>query len=281
MNNSLQSRIEEIINEPVLRFGRDSGVIKTISGKEYFFKGGYPSPTYQCEANGLKELLKANAIRVAEVIAANEDFIITEYIHSGRPSDDIYEIFGRELAQLHRFKSNTFGFYEDNFIGANPQLNIPSDSEKSNWVEFYFNKRLLYQYKLAEQNGRVSASLRSGFSKLGSVVEDILNESTEEPTLIHGDLWSGNYICNEHGEVVLIDPAVYYGHREADLAMTKVFGGFPPAFYDAYIQEYPLKEGWEYRENLYKLYHVLNHLNLFGRSYLSEAEYLINSYISR
>jgi len=256
-------------------------VIKTISGKEYFFKGGYPSPAYQCEANGLKELAKANAIRVAEVIAVNEDFIITEYIRSGRPSDDIYEIFGRELAQLHRFKSNTFGFYEDNFIGANPQLNIPSDSEKNNWIEFYFNKRLLYQYKLAEQNGRASTSLRSGFSKLELVIGDILKESTEEPTLIHGDLWSGNYICNEHGEVILIDPAVYYGHREADLAMTKVFGGFPPAFYDAYIQEYPLKEGWEYRENLYKLYHVLNHLNLFGRSYLSEAEYLINGYVNR
>ena len=96
--------------------------------------------------------------------------------------------------------------------------------------------------------------------------------------MLHGDLWNGNFICNRQGEAVLIDPAVYYGHREADLAMTKLFGGFSNAFYEAYHQEYPLKSGWEYREDIYKLYHVMNHLNIFGRGYLAETERILEKY---
>jgi fructosamine-3-kinase len=114
--------------------------------------------------------------------------------------------------------------------------------------------------------------------RLEKTIDSILHDSLEPPCVLHGDLWAGNYLCDENGCAVLIDPAVYYGHREADLAMTKLFGGFPRTFYDSYQREYPLKPGWEYREGLYKLYHVLNHLNLFGRSYLHEAEGLLKQY---
>jgi len=114
--------------------------------------------------------------------------------------------------------------------------------------------------------------------RLEKKMESILNDSIEPPCLLHGDLWAGNFICDENGNAVLIDPAVYYGHREADLAMTKVFGGFSREFYESYQAEYPLRPGWEYRERLYRLYHILNHLNLFGRGYLHEAESLLNKY---
>lgn len=241
-------------------------------------KRGIKSRAYQCEANGLKELAKANCIQVAQVVSVGADWIETKYIESYRPSGSFFERFGKTFAQLHKFTGDSFGFYEDNFIGANPQPNIPNESEKQNWTEFYFNKRLLYQFRLAEQNGYVSEKLASDFSRLENKIESVLQGSETAPSLLHGDLWSGNFLCNHHNDPVLIDPAVYYGNREADLAMTKLFGGFSASFYEAYQNEFPLPDGWEYRQGIYLLYHLLNHLNLFGRSYLSDAEYWIRYY---
>ncbi len=131
---------------------------------------------------------------------------------------------------------------------------------------------------MAEKNGHATNELKSGMKFLESKLEKILEGSKEQPTLLHGDLWGGNYISDQRGNPCLVDPAVYYGHREADLAMTKLFGGFDVKFYSAYQEAFPLKEGWEYRENIYKLYHILNHLNLFGTSYLGQAISLINTY---
>jgi len=232
---------------------------------------------FRCEANGLKELSKAQCLRVPQVIAVEDDFLLLEYIPQGIRTNHFFKEFGQSLARLHRFQSDRFGFYEDNFIGATPQLNIPNREEEKDWVAFYFNKRLLYQYKLAEKNGYVTPRMKSSFSKLEARIDFILQGSEEPPCLLHGDLWSGNYLCDKNGKSVLIDPAVYYGHREADLSMTKLFGGFPQDFYDAYHQEYPLPCGWQYRENIYKLYHILNHLNLFGTGYLFEAEQIMAS----
>jgi len=275
---SLRANIEFAIGEELKGEVCGTGLITTVSGQQYFLKSGAASRTYQCEANGLRELAKANAIRVAKVVSVDEYYILTEYVRRGDPSLDFHRNFGYQFAQMHRYQGTSYGFYEDNYIGGNEQLNLPHDSERTDWAAFYFNKRLLYQYKLAEKQGYISAVLKSGFLKLASRIEEILRQSIEAPTLLHGDLWAGNYLCDEQGKVVLIDPAVYYGHREADLAMTKVFGGFSSAFYEAYMEAYPLPEGWEYRESLYKLYHILNHLNLFGRSYLSEAEFLVHIY---
>jgi len=278
MNESLRAIIEDAIGEPVGMSTYGTGKLRSISGKEYFLKTGPPSTAYQCEANGLRELAKADALRTPTVISVGSDYLLTEYITSGAVSHASHVELGCGLAKLHRFRSASFGFYEDNYIGANPQLNIPDESERNDWIAFYFNKRLLYQYKLAERNGYVSAALKTGFKRLEGEIGDLLKDSIEPPTLLHGDLWSGNYLFDEEREPVLIDPAVYYGHREADLAMTKVFGGFSPLFYTAYRQEYPLPEGWERREGIYKLYHILNHLNIFGRNYLAEAEFIISGY---
>lgn len=247
---------------------------------EFHLKQGIASRTYQCEANGLKELAKANCIKIAEVISEGDNFIKTKYIKPYRPHSDFFERFGRSFAQMHRYTNETFGFYEDNFIGVTPQLNIPSEEEKNNWTKFYFNKRLLFQFRLAEKNGYVSSKMAAAFGKLENKIETILKGSEEPPTLLHGDLWSGNFLCDKNNDPVLIDPAVYYGHREADLAMTKLFGGFSPLFYEAYQKELPLPPGWEYRESIYLLYHVLNHLNIFGRSYLFEAERLLQLIVS-
>ncbi|RPI66590.1 MAG: fructosamine kinase [Ignavibacteriales bacterium] len=249
------------------------------TGKSYFLKtNSSPPDLFLKEANGLTELKKAEAIRVPEVILCKEDFLLTEFISEGKHSKNFFEEFGRRFAALHRYTNNQFGFYEDNYIGSNRQINIPGKGEENNWAAFYFNKRILYQYKLAEKNGYATGELKKGIYHLEKSIDKILNDSTESAVLLHGDLWSGNFIADEKGEACLIDPAVYYGHREADLAMTKLFGGFSGDFYSSYNEAYPLKLGYNYRENIYKLYHVLNHLNLFGRGYYAQALSLMRSY---
>lgn len=278
MEKDLKPVLESVLGESVSGNMYGNGKLETESGKKYFLKSGTPSRTYQCEANGLQELAKAQAVKTASVVAVGDTYILTEYLDKGKEKRDFFEDFGRSFAGLHCYHSDSFGFYEDNFIGANPQLNIAVGDEKTNWAAFYFNKRLLFQYKLAEKEGNASSRLRSGFSKLEYRIEKILNGSEEPPCLLHGDLWAGNYLADNNGDAVVIDPAVYYGHREADLAMTKLFGGFTQAFYKAYMEEYPLPEEWQYRENIYKLYHVMNHLNIFGRSYLPEAEFIVEGY---
>jgi fructosamine-3-kinase len=231
------------------------------------------------EANGLRELAKPKVIRIPEVLLVGEDFILMEFIRSGAKRSGFFDSFGRQLARLHRHHGERFGFYEDNFIGASPQKNISNDNESLSWPSFYMNNRLLFQLHLAEKNGYTTEKLRRGFHFLESKIETILCGSGEEPSLLHGDLWGGNYLSDEDGGAVLIDPAVYYGHREADIAMTKLFGGFSADFYNAYQEEFPLKEGAEYREDIYKLYHVMNHLNLFGMGYYSQAEHLLWRYL--
>jgi len=276
MNKELKNTIEDILEEKIEYKGNN--IIKSDSGKEYFLKGGEKSNKYRCEANGLDELAISKTIKVAKIISTGDNYILTEYIRHGAASGNFFIKFGKQLAKLHQYQNESFGFYEDNYIGENPQINIPDDDEKTDWTNFYFNKRLLFQYRMAERNGYATAKLKKGFINLESKIGSILKDSLETPCLLHGDLWAGNFICDLNYDPVLIDPAVYYGHREADLAMTKLFGGFPQSFYDSYNQEYPLKEGWQYRESLYKLYHILNHLNIFGRGYLSEAENLLSEY---
>jgi len=229
----------------------------------------------ETEANGLKEISKSGAIRVPKVIYSNKNILITEFIESGSKIKNTYSAFGKNFAKMHKYYSEYFGFYEDNFIGETPQKNLPKNSS---WTEFYFTNRLLFQIKLAEKNGYLSEELKNSFEKLERRINSIILDEGQA-SLLHGDLWSGNYIVDENGNACLIDPAVYYGNREADLAMTKLFGGFPPEFYHAYNQEYPLQEGYLFRENIYKLYHILNHLNLFGYGYYSQALGIIKSYI--
>ena len=287
LSTTIRNKIEEKSGTKIKSVSSVSGGcissayrITDENGNNYFLKCN-PSPKdlFIKESNGLTELKKADLIRVPEVIDSNEEFLLTEFIASGSRSKNFFENFGRSFAQLHKYTGKKFGFYENNYIGSNPQLNIPIKSEENDWVAFYFNKRILFQFKLAEKNGYAKKELIEGISFLEKNIHKIIGDSLEPPSLLHGDLWGGNYIIDENGNACLVDPAVYYGNREADLAMTKLFGSFSNEFYISYNDSYPLKEGYEYRENLYKLYHVLNHLNIFGTSYYSHVISLIKYYI--
>jgi protein-ribulosamine 3-kinase len=284
----IKARIEEKLGSKIKSFTSLSGgcisdafKVTTVDGLNYFLKYNLSisNDMFVKEANGLKELTKANAIRIPDVLSFDEDYILLEYIPTGNKSKNFFEEFGRNFAEMHKFTSNSFGFYEDNYLGSNPQKNIPNEKEKSSWANFYFNKRILYQVQLAEKLGNSTPELRKGISNLENKIEEIVGDSKEKPSLLHGDLWGGNYMVDENGNAVLIDPAVYYGHREADLGMTKLFGGFSSEFYRTYNERFPLEDGYDYRENIYKLYHVLNHLNLFGGGYYSQALSLIKFYI--
>jgi protein-ribulosamine 3-kinase len=286
MNSAIKIKIEEAIGSRIKDAQSLSGgcineayKITSEKGDQFFLKVNNPGSMFFNEANGLNELRKAAAINVPEVYCTAEEYILTEFVEQGKYSKNFFETFGYQFATMHNYTSHEFGFYEDNFIGSTPQLNIPADEEKNNWVKFFFNKRLLYQFNLAEKNGYGTSSLRKAFQGIENKIEDILKGSENMASVLHGDLWGGNFICSTKGEVYLIDPAVYYGNREADLAMTKLFGRFNKEFYTYYEQTFPLPPGYDYRENIYKLYHVLNHLNLFGRAYYDQSLYLMNYYL--
>lgn len=258
----------------------NSNALQTESGKKFFIKSlSGKTDMFFKEANGLQELAKSTAIKVPGVILVTDDFLLLEFIEPGLKHTDFFSKFGKQFAQMHAYTSTCFGFYEDNYIGTSPQINSPSGNEKHNWSDFYIQKRLLPQLKMAQQSGAANSKLVNGLNRLIDKVPIILSGSEEPPTLLHGDLWGGNYLCDNSGNPVLIDPATYYGHREADLAMTKMFGGFGSDFYRSYQEASPLPDGWQYRENLYLLYHYLNHLNLFGSSYLHTSIQLINFYL--
>lgn len=287
INKIISNKIEQVTNSRIISSSSVSGgcisnAYKiTLDDKRNLFlkiNHSHPADMFRKEANGLKELLKSSVINIPKVIAVDDSFILLEYMEASAKQRNFFEDFGRSFAQMHKFSSDSFGFYEDNYIGSTKQINIPGENEKNNWTSFYFNKRIFFQFKLAEKNGYVTDDLRKGISFLEDNIEKILSGSEEPPSILHGDLWGGNYMVNENGNVCLIDPAVYYGHREADLAMTKLFGGFSESFYTSYNETYPLKEGYNFRENIYKLYHVLNHLNLFGSSYYLQSISLIKSY---
>ncbi|SMO86336.1 Fructosamine-3-kinase [Saccharicrinis carchari] len=253
----------------------DSRIITTSTGMKYFLKQGGTSNMFVNEANGLREIALSNTILTPKVVGVDNDFLLLDYIEQGPKTSETLFDLGCDLARMHQFTAARYGFYEDNFIGGNPQINTMSDS----WADFYFNKRLKYQYQLSKRKGSLTPELQSKFIALEKVFHRILQDSEEKPSLLHGDLWAGNYLINKNGKGVLIDPAVYYGHREADIAMTKLFGGFSPEFYQGYNSTFPLKSGYEYRENIYLLYHVWNHLNLFGTGYYSQTINLMDFYI--
>jgi len=288
LNKKIITLLENKLNQKIIGITPLSGgcissayKLKLNDKQEFFLKHNHSvsDKMFIAEAHGLQELNKSGAIRLPEVIMYDDDFILLELIQQGNKSKRFFSDFGKNFALMHKYSSENYGFYEDNFIGSNEQKNISLSSERENWTSFYFNKRILFQLKLAEKLGYATSELKKGIGKIEEKIEEIIGASDEEPSLLHGDLWGGNYMVDESGNACLIDPAVYYGHREADLGMTKLFGGFSSEFYEAYNETYPLQDGCEYRENIYKLYHVLNHLNLFGGGYYSQAISLIKYYL--
>jgi fructosamine-3-kinase len=238
------------------------------------------------EAEGLRVLAAAGVIRVPEVLAIDERTLVLEMIEAAPRKRDFAADFGRRFAALHSKSGKTCGFMHDNFIGASVQINTPLDgrweeaaeNDGSAWPEFFFERRLRVQVDLAARNG-YGHELAHLLDRAEPRMLGFLRAAIELPSLLHGDLWNGNFIVDEHGEACLIDPAVYYGHREADLAMTRLFGGFEPSFHAAYAEASPLAPGHEERLAIYQLYHVLNHLNLFGGGYFEQSKRLIQHYL--
>jgi len=227
----------------------------------------------EAEAQGLTELSAARALKVPRVLArgatAEAAFLALEWIEAVSPDAHCEARLGTALAQLHGHRATRCGYHRDNFIGATPQGN----AWMQDWAAFFRERRLRPQLALAVQRG-FAAEVRCG-EHLLEAVPALLAGRDAPPSLLHGDLWGGNWLASAGGEPVLIDPAVYYGDREADLAMTALFGGFGAAFYRAYEAAAPRAPGWQVRADLYNLYHVLNHANLFGGGYAQEARALM------
>ncbi|MCB9716240.1 MAG: fructosamine kinase family protein [Myxococcales bacterium] len=227
-------------------------------------RGAAPS-TFRVEAQGLRWLAEAEALRVPRVLAHGEDppFLALEWIEPGRPGPGFDEALGRGLAALHRAAPEGFGLSHANFIARLPQDNTPA----ADWPTFYWERRLRPQLRLAERTGLADAGLRRELERLAAVLPQRCGPA-EPPARLHGDLWSGNLLVDEAGAPVLADPAVYGGHREIDLAMMQLFGGFSARVFEAYDEVLPLAAGWRERTPLYQLYPLLVHVNLFGGGYL-------------
>ena len=232
-------------------------------------------PLLEAEAAGLRELADAAALRVPRVLAAgvagSRAFLALEWIEFRAATSRTEARLGELLAAQHRVTAPRFGWHRDNTIGATPQSNAWTDD----WTRFFAEQRLGFQLDLAVEQGHSGRLVERG-RRLCEQLDVLLRGHRAVPSLLHGDLWGGNWAADESGNPVVFDPAVYFGDREADLAMTRLFGGFGRAFYEAYESVWPLEAGATLRFDLYNLYHVLNHLNLFGGGYRAQAEALID-----
>jgi protein-ribulosamine 3-kinase len=234
---------------------------------------------FDAEADGLRALAGAEVVRVPAVLArgVTEDlaYLAVEWIDLGSPDSGARHLLGEQLAALHRHTNDRYGWHRDNVIGRTMQPNGWSTS----WIEFMLERRIGYQLDLAARHG-YAQQLQPRSTRLLGELDRILAGHRPAASLLHGDLWGGNWLADTQGRPVLFDPAVHYGDREADIAMTELFGGFGAAFYEAYGAAWPLDDGYAVRRDLYQLYHVLNHLNLFGGGYLASAQRLIDSLLA-
>jgi fructosamine-3-kinase len=252
----------------------------STSKEEYFLKWNdrdkYPG-MFLAEGKGLELLKNSKALRIPSVIeigeTANHQFILLEYVLEKPKQKNFWETVGEGLSKQHQQKSSAFGLDHDNYIGSLRQKNQYSND----WINFFIEQRLNAQLKLALRDGKIPVSVASQFDALFKKLPSLL--PIEKPALLHGDLWSGNLITDNNGAPCLIDPAVYYGNREAEIAFTRLFGGFSAAFYEAYNANYPLLTGHEKRADLYNLYPLLVHVNLFGGGYASRVVSILRSFV--
>jgi fructosamine-3-kinase len=252
----------------------DSNLVTTADGQEYFIKSKPHAPPdlFIAEAAGLQAIAATNAIETPKVYHATRHFLILEYIPSSSKNSDYWSCFAQQLAAMHQQTKPKFGFTLDNYCGETPQINpIMQDGH-----EFFAQHRLAYQAMLAQEKGLLSRSEVRAVTAVGERLPELI--PAQPACLLHGDLWSGNAHAGHSGEPMLIDPACYWGWAEADIAMTRLFGGFPERFYREYVNFHPLDSGWESRIEIYNLYHLLNHLNLFGVSYHAQAISILKRY---
>lgn len=288
MNSGLKEHLQQVIRQKIDSFhpvfGGDinqAALVTFTDESQYFVKYNSNSnrDMFEKEAFGLK-LLKRDSINIhiPEVIdygyleEIHTGYLLMEYISTGRENADFFERFGRELATLHKITNQQYGLDHDNYIGRLPQSNQQHD----NWLDFFIQERIEPQLKMAQDSHRLPQSISQKFENLYAKLPDIFPD--EPASLLHGDLWSGNYLCSNKQEVVLIDPAVYFGHREMELAFTQLFGGFGSRFYDAYHETFPLQPGFRARKDIYNLYPLLVHTNLFGGGYAGSVTGIISQY---
>lgn len=249
-----------------------------LSGDDiYFVKVNSASQVamFEAEALGLQQMLATATIRVPKPICwgttAGAAYLVLEWLELGSGDTKSWQEMGRKLAAMHSHTSDQFGWKQNNTIGSTPQIN----TRTADWAEFYAQHRLGYQFQLAKQRGGHFPQQET----LLAAIPQMFADYQPQPSLVHGDLWGGNAACTATGEPVIFDPATYFGDREVDIAMTELFGGFPAAFYHGY-NEFPLDPGYEKRKTLYNLYHILNHFNLFGGGYGSQANRMISQILA-
>ncbi len=246
------------------------------NGQAFFVKLNAASqlPMFEAEHQALLEMKAGNTLQVPAPlccgVAGSRAFIAMAYTAFGAAHSNSPALLGKQLADMHRITADHFGWHRDNTIGTTPQRNDQND----NWLDFWRDQRIGPQLQLLAEGG-YQGRIQSLGQQLLAALPLLLNGHQPPASMLHGDLWSGNYAFNRQGEPLIFDPALYYGDRETDLAMTELFGGFSPGFYDAYQAAYPLDEGYQQRKNLYNLYHILNHGNLFGGGYIRQAEQVI------
>jgi len=253
--------------------------IKTSDG-DYFVKWqkGIPEDMFEKESTGLDLLRKTRLLKIPEVIGLGKldgkHYLVMEHIESIPPKTNYWSDFGASLAQMHLNNSaERYGLDHHNYIGKLPQFN----TGHSDWIEFFIEQRLDYQLKLAVKGGMVDSSFVNRYRSFYMKLPELL--PVDQPALLHGDMWSGNVMVSSDGLACLIDPAVYYGHREIELAFTQMFGGFGPEFYTSYQEAYPLDPGFDERVSIYNIYPHMVHVNLFGTSYLGGVESVLRRYL--
>lgn len=295
MNSELIKSLEDFLEPGGLSGGQIVGLEKVHggmvnqaaritlrSGDRFFVKFhlSAASGMLACEDHSLNVMRSTKTVRVPTSQGTGNgsatQFLVLQWIESADRAHDFFEVMGRQLAQLHRWNvgRRDFGFDHDNFIGTSTQPNPTCEA----WPEFWARYRLDHQLKLAaDSNGADPELMRRG-QKLVDRIDSLLIGPDEPASLLHGDLWSGNFLADETGQPVLVDPACYFGNREAEFGMITLFGGFEQSFFDAYNEVWPLGDGADERIELYRLYHLLNHLNLFGSSYLGDCLSILRKY---
>ncbi len=272
LGNALNTTIT-VNGESSIVGGCINNAIKINTNKgDFFVKWNTNSKAnmFQSEYNGLKVLKDTNTIRIPNVLCFDDDFLILEFIPPSNPNNAFWENFGQKLALMHQQTHPKFGLEFDNYIGSLQQ----SNEQNKNWDDFFIQKRLQAQLSI----GDFTANILSDFDKLFQKIPSIF--PVEKTALLHGDLWSGNFLVKGGDTPVLIDPATYYGNREMDIAMSKLFGGFNSNFYFAYNESYPLENGWEERIQICNLYPLLVHVNLFGGGYINQVKNILSYYVA-
>jgi fructosamine-3-kinase len=256
--------------------------IDTVAGR-YFLKvnsASFAPEMFRAERDGLQAIRETGTVAVPRVHRADtvegHSFLLMDFVESKRPDESDYQRLGTQLAELHRYKQSgsgiKFGFPSDNFIGRLPQ----SNRSHSDWAEFYWHERIFSQLQRAHGAGLIQSQMIPDGGKAIALFRNTFGEV--KPSLLHGDLWGGNYLISTRGTPCLIDPAVYYGHCMVDIAMSHLFGGFGTDFYDAYHRVIPKPDHYDAQIELYQLYYLLVHLNLFGSGYYSPVASILRRY---